>query len=93
MEVGATSDSRGEDTLTLPVSSPLAVESSSVDVTANDPVVDNNDNSNTVDKEEEFMPDTPTSCISINTIQVRRALGRKGGFLGTRAGGLTYIFN
>ena len=86
MEVAATSDGRGDESLSLPVASPLSVDAVAVDAAAGDEVsVDNNDNSNAVrnmaiDKEEEFVPDTPTSCNSINTIQVRnkRKKERKG---------------
>ena len=79
MEV-VSSDPRGDETsLSLPVASPLSVDGVAVAVDArngNDAaIVDDNDNSNIVrnmatEKDEEFVPDTPTSCTSINTIQV-----------------------
>lgn len=78
MEV-ASSDPRGdESSLTLPVAS-LSADGIAVVVSTesgNDvAIVDDNDNSDIVrnmaaEKEEEFAPDTPTSCSSINTIQV-----------------------
>ena len=75
-----------EEPLTLPVSSPLSVDGVALDITVvsgtgSDVIaVDNNDNNSVnnavrdinvvVDKDEDFVPDTPTSCNSINTIQV-----------------------
>ena len=74
-----------EEPLTLPVSSPLSVDGVALDIpvvsgTGSDVIaVDNNNENNAVrdinnvvvvDKDEDFVPDTPTSCNSINTIQV-----------------------
>ena len=82
----AASDQRADEStlpVSLPISSPaLSVDAIALDVgvgggSGNEvvPIVDDNDNSNvirdlTADKNEEFVPDTPTSCNSINTIQV-----------------------
>ena len=80
MEV-VTSEVRGDESaLSLPVASPLSVDGIATDIIVeDDSTVDNNDNSNSVRnmaavKDEDFAPDTPTSCISINTIQVKKSL-------------------